>query len=72
MSDVTNRNNRLDALVEAANSWADQRTKEYTDKVASVKKILKGRTGSERLASATTQAASDLVVSAIGDFLVAT
>jgi len=72
MSDVTNRNNRLDALVEATNSWADQRTKEYTDKVASVKKILKGRTGSERLASATTQAASDLVVSAIGDFLVAT
>ena len=71
MADATARNARLDALVEATTKWADRRTKEYQDRLVSAKKILKGRTGSERLASATASAASDLVVQAIDDFLVA-
>lgn len=71
MSDATDRNARLDALAAATNAWADKRTKEYTDKVATMKTILKGRTGSERLANATSLAASGLVVDEINAFLVA-
>lgn len=63
------RNARLDALVTATTQWADRRTKELNDKVSVIKKILKGRTGSERLASATSQAASDAVVREIDEFL---
>ena len=70
MSDATDRNARLDALTAATSAWADKRTKEYTDKVAAVKKILKGRTGSERLANKTAAEASNLVVAQINDFLV--
>lgn len=69
MASVAERNKRLDALAEAATSWADKRTKELEGKVASAKKILKGRTGSERLAAATSQATSDLLVDEIDDFL---
>lgn len=69
MSDLTDRNARLDALLKATSEWTDKRAKEYTDKVATVKKILKGRTGSERLATVTSTAASALVVSQIDDFL---
>lgn len=63
------RDARLDALVTATTQWADRRTKELKDRVATVKKLLKGRTGSERLATTTSQAASDLVVRQIDDFL---
>lgn len=66
---VTARNARLDALVQATTQWADKRTKELQDRVKVVKKILKGRAGSERLATTTSSAASDLVVRAIDDFL---
>lgn len=69
MASVAERNKRLDALAAATKSWADKRTKELQNQVTTAKKILKGRTGSERLASATTQAASDLVVDAIDEFL---
>ena len=63
------RNARLDALATATNAWCDRRTKDLQDRVATVKKLLKGRTGSERLAATTSQAASDLVVREIDDFL---
>jgi hypothetical protein len=66
------RNARLDALQTATNEWCDRRTKELQDRVTTIKKVLKGRTGSERLASTTTQAASGLVVQMIDDFLLAT
>ena len=68
-SSVAERNARLDALLTATNEWSDKRTKELQARVATVKKLLKGRTGSERLATATSQAASDLVVRQIDDFL---
>jgi hypothetical protein len=66
---LAERNKRLDALAEATKSWADKRTSELQNKVAAAKKILKGRTGSERLATSTTQAASAFLVNEIDDFL---
>lgn len=68
-TDASARNARLDALLAATTAWADKRTKELNDRVTTAKKILKGRTGSERLAAATTSAASDLVISEIDEFL---
>ncbi len=69
MASVEQRNARLDAVVHATEAWADRRTREFEDRVASAKKILKGRTGSERLAAASSQAAAELVVNEIDDFL---
>jgi hypothetical protein len=63
------RNARLDKLEKATTDWAEKRLKQYQDRIASNKAILKGRTGSERLAQANVQAGSDLVVSAISEFL---
>ena len=64
------RNARLDALVEATKTWATRRREDLKNRSASCKKILQGRTGSERLAQSSVQAASDLVVQSIDDFLV--
>ncbi len=69
MAAIDERNNRLDALAEAARTWSDKRTTEYKDKVAAAKKILKGRTGSERLSTATSQAAQAFLVDEIDTFL---
>lgn len=69
MSTVAERNARLDALADATTKWAERRTTELKNKLATVKKVLRGRTGSERLAAATSEAASDLVVREIDDFL---
>jgi hypothetical protein len=69
MADVTARNARLDALVTAAQAWADARTTELNGRVTSAKQILQGRTGSQRLAATAVSATSDLVVSSINDFL---
>ena len=69
MSLVDDRNKRLDALEAATTSWATKRIKELEDRVTITKKILKGRTGSERLADASTQAAEGIVVNEIDDFL---
>lgn len=73
MSDqsVTARNARLDALQTAVTFWAQKKRDDINNRVASSKKILKGRTGSERLAQSSVQAATGLVVSSIDDFLVA-
>lgn len=72
MATVAERNARLDALAEAAKAWATSKTRELDNRVETAKAILKGRTGSERLAQATVSAASGLVVTEIDDFLVAT
>jgi hypothetical protein len=63
------RDARLDKLQKATTDWADKRLKQYQDRVASNKALLKGRTGSERLAQASVKAGSDLVVTAIDQFL---
>lgn len=72
MSTVEDRNKRLDALEKATGDWVDTRTRELNNNVQTVKNILKGRTGSERLAQAASQGAQDLVVSQIDDFLATT
>lgn len=68
---VAERNARLDALQSAVTFWAEKKRTEINDRVASSKRILQGRTGSERLARAPVQAASALVVDALSDFLLA-
>jgi hypothetical protein len=67
---VAERNARLDQLVKSTKAWATKRRTELQNRVAVSKKILKGRTGSERLAQASVQAGSDLVIDSINDFLI--
>lgn len=69
MSSVDERNARLDALSKATSAWASKRRDELKARVDANKKILKGRTGSERLAQASVAAAEDLVVDEIDAFL---
>lgn len=69
MAAIDERNKRLDALAEATTTWAEKQTTRLKEKVAAAKKILKGRTGSERLSSATSQAAQDYLVDEIDQFL---
>jgi len=63
------RNARLNDLQEAAQNWATERKKQLTNAVSLSKAILRGRTGSDRLASSTVDATSTKVIEAIGDFL---
>ena len=69
MADKAARDARLDALKTATDAWADQRKRELQQESALLKKILKGRTGSERLNNASVESASDLLVSELDDFL---
>mgnify|MGYP001608436045 CR=1 FL=1 len=63
------RNARLDALGTAISEWATTR-KDYLQKqVAFSKRLLKGRTGSERLNQASIESATALTVDQINDFL---
>jgi len=63
------RDARLDALLESAETWGAARKKQLTDAVTLSKAILRGRTGSDRLAASTVTATSGVVVDAIDDFL---
>jgi len=63
------RNARLDALKAATKQWADQQKKRLKSQVTLGKRILKGRTGSERLAQASVESVSSLTVNQINDFL---
>lgn len=69
MSALDERNKRLDQLVAATTAWSTKRVKELENKVTITKDILRGRTGSERLAAASVAAAQDIVVNEIDDFL---
>ena len=70
MATKTERDARLDALVTATKAWAEKRRDQLKTQVAVSKTILPGRTGSERLAQASVQAAGLLVIQEIDDFLV--
>lgn len=72
MASVEERNARLAALAEASTVWADKRSKQLKEAVVTAKAILKGRTGSERLATATAKAASELIVDEVDAFLLTT
>lgn len=63
------RDARLDALGKAVDSWADKRIKRLKAESALLKKILKGRTGAERLNNASVEAASALQVDELTQFL---
>ena len=71
MADQTTaeRNARLDALVASIEEWADKQRGLLNAQVALGKRMLQGRTGSERLAQASVQSVSDLTVDQINDFL---
>ena len=66
------RDARLDELKAAAQAWATKETQRLKDQVVLGKRILKGRTGSERLAQATTTSVSNLTVDEINAFLTGT
>ena len=63
------RNARLDALETATKEWSDTITKRFQNQVAISKAILRGRTGSDRLAESGVTATSDLLIKEIDDFL---
>ena len=63
------RDARLDALRVAAEDWGKRETQRLKNQVALSKRMLKGRTGSERLAHATTKSVSSLTVDEINAFL---
>lgn len=66
---IEDRNARLDALGSAISEWAATR-KDYLQKqVAFSKRLLKGRTGSERLNQASIESATALTVDQINSFL---
>jgi hypothetical protein len=63
------RNARLDALGKATDAYLQKQVKEATDKLATARRILKGRTGQERLATSTVEATSTVLVDEIDSFL---
>lgn len=69
MATQTERNARLDELVDATKAWSKKRQKELNDQVSFAKRVLRGRTGSERLNNETVTKASDLLVDEIDTFL---
>lgn len=69
MATQAERDKRLDALKAAADAWFLRRTEEIQARVALAKRLLKGRTGSERLAASNTSAAKDAVINELNDFL---
>lgn len=69
MATVAQRNARLDQLEQAVKQYAAAQRKQLTHRVDTCKRILRGRTGSDRLAQASVQQASGLVVTQINEFL---
>jgi hypothetical protein len=69
MATAEERNARLDELGAAIQEWATARRKQLNKQVSFSKRLLKGRTGSERLAQASVESASSLTVDQINDFL---
>lgn len=71
MANEADRDARLDSLLTATQDWAKKRRKELQNRIDVSKQILRGRTGSERLAQDSVDAASSVVVEEIEDFLLA-
>lgn len=69
MATIAERNARLDALEQAVKQYAAQQRKLLNRRVDVSKRILQGRTGSERLAQASVQESTALVTAEIDDFL---
>ena len=69
MATQEERNARLEELSTATKEWAAKRRTYLQNQVAFGKKLLKGRTGSERLNNNSVQSATSLVVDEIEQFL---
>jgi hypothetical protein len=69
MASEAERNARLDALSTATTEWADSKIAAYDKQVALGKRILLGRTGSERLSNASVESVSGFTVDEINEFL---
>jgi len=69
MPSVAERNQRLDDLQTATKEWASEARKEIDSRIKAGRRILKGRTGSERLSDQNAQAGIDIVVEQLSDFL---
>ena len=69
MALTEDRNARLDELESAIKEWAAKRRKQLNEQVAFSRRLLRGRTGSERLARASVESASSLTVNEIKKFL---
>ena len=69
MATQAERNARLDELATATTEWATKRRAALQKQADFGKKLLKGRTGAERLNNSSVTTASALVVDAIGQFL---
>lgn len=63
------RDARLDDLAAAVAEWADRRQKSLDAQVSLSKRMLKGRTGAERLSASTTAQAASLTVDELDQFL---
>lgn len=63
------RDKRLDELAEAIKAWADKRTEYLNNQVKFSKRVLTGRTGSERLTKESTNNSTELVVDELAQFL---
>jgi hypothetical protein len=70
MATKAERDARIDELVKATDAWEKKRVEELTARVASSKRILKGRTGAERINSALITKGEALLVDEIDTFLV--
>lgn len=69
MATVSERNARLDALQQAVTQYAAKQRSTLNRRVDVNKRILRGRTGSDRLAQDSVQQSTQLVVAEIDDFL---
>lgn len=63
------RDARLDALATATREWANRERDYLNGQVTLGKRMLKGRTGSERLAQVSVESVSDLTIDEINQFL---
>jgi len=63
------RDARLDAMGTATTEWATAERKRLNEQVAFGKRLLKGRTGSERLNNSSVTTAQELLVDEIDTFL---
>lgn len=69
MASQAERNARLDDLASAVKVWSSNRQKVLNAQVTFAKRVLKGRTGSERLNNTVVTKATDLLVDELDTFL---